>query len=86
MHSHENKYTVVTKPMFAEDRNDPEVLTSLEASNYLRIHIKTTCRLSREGRLPGTKIGGNWRFLKADLITWIRENNTTRLNDNTKRT
>ena len=49
-----------------------EVLTTHEASEFLKIHEKTVCRLARDGRIPGNKIGGEWRFMKSDLVRWIR--------------
>jgi excisionase family DNA binding protein len=59
-----------------------EILTSDDAAEYLRIHKKTACRLAREGKIPARKLGGNWRFLRADLTNWLRNsNNATRDSD-----
>lgn len=53
---------------------DPDtvpVLTAEEAAALLRVSPKTLLGLAREGRLPGTKVGRAWRFLRADLLTYI---------------
>jgi excisionase family DNA binding protein len=49
-----------------------EVFTTREAAEFLKIHEKTVGRLARDGRIPGNKIGGEWRFIKSDLVRWIR--------------
>lgn len=50
-----------------------EILTTKEAADFLKLHEKTLSRLARQGKLPGNKIGGEWRFLKEDLVSWIHE-------------
>jgi excisionase family DNA binding protein len=58
-----------------------EVLNSEEAANFLRMHVKTTLRLARQGKIPGCKVGGEWRFLRSELTEWLRGiNNEARLN------
>lgn len=44
-----------------------EVITAEEVAKYLRIHPYTVRRLAREGKLPGFKIGGQWRFKKEEI-------------------
>ncbi len=48
-----------------------ETLTPNEISKILRIHPFTVTRLAREGKLPGFKIGGIWRFRKDQFEEWI---------------
>jgi excisionase family DNA binding protein len=47
--------------------NGTELLTLDEAAIYLRVHRRTMGRLLREGRVPGTKIGRQWRIRRTDL-------------------
>jgi len=47
-----------------------EVLTAEEVAEYLRIHPYTLRRLARAGKLPGFKIGGQWRFRKDKIDQW----------------
>lgn len=44
-----------------------EILTAQEVATYLRVHPYTVKRLARAGKLPGFKIGGQWRFKKESL-------------------
>lgn len=49
-----------------------EVLTSKEATEYLRITQKTLLKLVSEGKLKGNKAGRNYRFLKSELDNFLR--------------
>jgi excisionase family DNA binding protein len=49
-----------------------EVLTSAEAAELLRVSVKTVLVLARDGTLPGEKVGRSWRFLRADLLEFVR--------------
>lgn len=44
-----------------------EILTAQEVAKYLRIHPYTVKRLVRTGKLPGFKVGGQWRFNKNEI-------------------
>lgn len=44
-----------------------EVLTVKEVSEYLRVDIRTVCRLAKKNEIPSIKIGGQWRFNKDAL-------------------
>ena len=46
---------------------DSDLLTLAEAAAYLRVHRRTMARLLRQGVVPGTKIGRQWRVRTADL-------------------
>jgi len=48
-----------------------ETLTPNEIAKILRIHPFTVTRLAREGKLPGFKVGGIWRFRKDQFEKWI---------------
>ncbi len=50
-----------------------EILTLKEVADYLKLAEKTAYRLAAEGRLPGFKVGGSWRFKKEDVLQWIEE-------------
>ena len=49
-----------------------EVMTATEAAEYLRLHVKTLCRLARMGKVPARKVGNEWRFVKETLDRWLR--------------
>jgi excisionase family DNA binding protein len=41
-----------------------EILTAKQLAEYLQMSQITICRLAREKKLPGLKIGKEWRFQK----------------------
>jgi len=51
---------------------EPEVLTADEAADLLRVSTKTILALAREGTLPGEKVGRAWRFVRSDLLAYVR--------------
>ncbi|SJZ55831.1 DNA-binding protein [Vibrio cincinnatiensis] len=55
---------------------DDQILTLKEVAAYLKLAEKTAYRLASEGKLPGFKVGGSWRFKRADLEVWIEERKT----------
>lgn len=50
-----------------------EIMTLKEVAEYLRVAEKTVYRLVGEGKLPGFKVGGAWRFKRSDIERWIVE-------------
>lgn len=54
-----------------EECDMDEILTANEAADYLKINVRTVYRLIREGRIPGRKVGGSWRFRKDILDDWL---------------
>ena len=48
--------------------NGPDEITRIkEAAEYLRITEGTLYALVKQKKVPGVKIGGQWRFLKKRL-------------------
>ena len=47
------------------------MLTLKEVAAYLKLAEKTAYRLASEGKLPGFKVGGSWRFKREELELWI---------------
>lgn len=52
------------------DNND--ILTIKELSVYLKLAEKTAYRLASDGKIPGFKVGGAWRFRKSEIDQWIK--------------
>jgi excisionase family DNA binding protein len=52
---------------------EPEVLTSTEAAEFLRLSPYGVRDLARRGILPGRKVGRDWRFLRTELVAWLKE-------------
>lgn len=49
---------------------DERVMTVKEVAKYLKVHTSTVYRLVQSGKLPGFKIGGDWRFNKESIDQW----------------
>ena len=54
-----------------------EILTLKELAEYLKLTEKTAYRLAAEGKLPGFKVGGSWRFTRKDIQAWIQKQKTS---------
>ena len=50
-----------------------EILTLKEVAKYLKLAEKTAYKLAADGKLPGFKVGGSWRFKNEDVLQWIEE-------------
>jgi predicted ribosomally synthesized peptide with nif11-like leader len=49
-----------------------EVLNSEEAADLLGVKPFTIRTYARRGVIPGKKLGNEWRFVKNDLMAWLR--------------
>jgi excisionase family DNA binding protein len=50
----------------------PEIMDISEAATYLNIKKGTLYRLAKNGKVPATKIGGQWRFKRERLDELFR--------------
>ena len=65
----------------------PEILTVEQVAELLHLHTMTVYRLVKEGKLPGFKVGGRWRFEKNALENWMVDRaQVARLEAESKRT
>ena len=48
-----------------------QIMTLREVAQYLGLHAMTVYKLTREGRMPAAKIGGQWRFKRDVLDQWL---------------
>lgn len=55
-----------------------DILTVREVAAYLKITEKTAYRLAAEGKIPGFKVGGAWRFRGEEIEYWINEQSKKR--------
>ncbi|MFM1699767.1 methylation-associated defense system helix-turn-helix domain-containing protein MAD1 [Aeromonas salmonicida] len=51
--------------------SEGEILTLEEVAAYLKAGKRTVYRLAQEGKIPAFKLGGSWRFRRAELDNWI---------------
>ncbi len=50
-----------------------DLLTAQEVADYLGLHLVTVRDMLREGKLPGRKVGREWRVLESELMDWLRK-------------
>jgi len=51
--------------------DEPEILTRQEAADFLRVPLLTVQRQAKSGRLPGRRMGKEWRFSRSQLREWV---------------
>ena len=51
--------------------HDESVLTVDELALYLKLPKSTVYKLVQEGRIPGQKLGKQWRFSRAAISRWL---------------
>jgi excisionase family DNA binding protein/YgiT-type zinc finger domain-containing protein len=52
----------------------PEIMNIEEVADLLRISTQTVYTLARNGKLPATKIGREWRFSRFKIMDLINSN------------
>jgi excisionase family DNA binding protein len=55
----------------------PEVMTLVEAAKFLRVCGHTLSKHARDGKVPGQRIGREWRFLRSELEAHLRKTNVS---------
>ena len=51
----------------------PPAMTVHDVAGFLSVDEKTIYRLAQQGKLPGFKVAGTWRFQLRDIQEWIDE-------------
>ena len=57
--------------MGATTTSQDDILTISEVASLLKVADKTVYSLSQKGDLPGFKVGGQWRFSRTAIDSWI---------------
>lgn len=55
-----------------------EIVSIKEVAAYLKLTEKTAYRLAAEGKIPGFKVGGSWRFRRSEIEKWIDEQSASK--------
>jgi excisionase family DNA binding protein len=50
----------------------PNMMTTKELAEYLKLHEITICKYAAQGKIPAIRIGRVWRFDKDAIDAWIR--------------
>lgn len=48
-----------------------DILTLEEVASYLRLTPQTIYKWAQENRIPGAKLGKEWRFRKSIIDRWL---------------
>lgn len=48
------------------------IMTIGEVADYLKLAERTIYRLASAKKIPAFKVGGSWRFSRADIEEWIK--------------
>ncbi len=64
----QNNHQQAGNPMIEQS---DEILTIEEVATYLKAGRRTVYRLAANGQIPAFKLGGVWRFRRAELERWI---------------
>ena len=56
---------------------DNAIMTIGEVADYLKVTERTIYRLAGAKQIPAFKVGGSWRFSKADIDGWIKRQSST---------
>jgi PTS system nitrogen regulatory IIA component len=51
----------------------PQIMTTKELAEYLKLHGITVCKYAAQGKIPAIRIGSVWRFDKDAIDRWIGE-------------
>ena len=65
----------------ATSADQSEILTIREVAEYLKVTERTIYRLAAAKKIPAFKVGGTWRFSRADLDIWIKHQSTVDQSD-----
>jgi excisionase family DNA binding protein len=54
-----------------------DLLTTKELQTILQVDRTTIYRMAESGRLPAVKVGGQWRFPRQQIDSWLRQRTAT---------
>ena len=50
-----------------------DILTIDQTGKFLKVGKSTLYKMARTGKTPASKVGREWRFVKSDIIRWIKQ-------------
>jgi excisionase family DNA binding protein len=65
--------TTISAKTMPSSRADNAIMTIGEVADYLKVTERTIYRLAGAKQIPAFKVGGSWRFSKADIDEWIKK-------------
>ena len=71
---------LVTMPT---SNDEGEILTLKQVADFLKVTERTIYRLAAAKKIPAFRVGGTWRFSKAEINQWIQRQSEGGKNDET---
>ncbi len=59
-------------PHILEGKNMEAPMTVKVLSEYLKLDRMTIYKMLKEGKIPASRIGKQWRFFRKEIDAWIR--------------
>ena len=63
--------------------DEGEILTLKQVADFLKVTERTIYRLAAAKKIPAFRVGGTWRFSKAEINQWIQRQSERGKNDET---
>ena len=63
--------------------SESEIFTIKQVAGYFKVTERTIYRLAAAKKIPAFKVGGTWRFSRADIEIWIKQQSMEVLGDRT---
>lgn len=60
----------------------PELLTTEDVANYLKVDVVTVRRLVKRGELPAYRVGNEYRFTEKGILEFLERQRTKKLESN----
>lgn len=57
----------------SKNNREGEILAIKQVADYLKVTERTIYRLAAAKQIPAFKVGGSWRFSRADIDSWIKQ-------------
>ena len=58
-----------------------DILIIKQVAEYLKVTDRTIYKLAAAKKIPAFKVGGTWRFSRADIIHWIEQQTSVKQNN-----
>ena len=66
-------YSAVSLAAMTNQTFKADILMIKDVADYLKVTERTIYRLAAAKKIPAFKVGGSWRFSRADIDIWIKQ-------------
>jgi excisionase family DNA binding protein len=70
-------YSAVSLGAMTNQTFKADILMIKDVAEYLKVTERTIYRLAAAKKIPAFKVGGSWRFSRADIDRWIKQQSST---------